>query len=109
MTVAQDVGHSHDGDKAGEQLLRPESAVEAEGKFIKVALQMLFAQAVVCSQKKGLHIGNQNMYPAQSAAVFVKDLIVMGVGSFECSVKRPESVAVDLASGMNHLLGDGAH
>ena len=90
-------------------MLGPKATVEAEGKFIKVALQMLFAQAVICSQKERLHIGNQNVYPAQSAAVFVKDLIVMGVGSFECSVKRPEGVAVDFASGTNHLLGDGAH
>ena len=70
---------------------------------------MLFAYAVVCSQKKGLHIGDQNVYPAQSTAVFIKDLIVMSIGFFERGMKRPESIAVDLASGANELLGDGVH
>ena len=49
------------------------------------------------------------MNPAQSAAAFIKDLIVVDVGSLECSTKRPEGVAVDLASGTNDLLGDGTH
>ena len=34
-------------DKARGTLLGPEAAVETEGKFVKVALQMLFAYATV--------------------------------------------------------------
>ena len=87
----------------------PEAAVETEGKFIEVALQMLFAYAMVGSQKKGLRIGDQGVYPAQSAAVFIKNLIVMDVCPLECSPKRPEGVAVDLTSGTNDPLSDGTH
>ena len=49
------------------------------------------------------------MYPAQCAAVFIKDLIVMGVGYLECNTKEPENIAVDFASGTNDLLGDSTH
>lgn len=104
-----DVGSSHGANKAGEKLLGPEATVETEGKFIEIALQMLFAQAMVSSQKKGLYIGDQGVYPAQSAAAFIKDLIAMDAGPLECSAKRPEGVAADLASGTNDLLGDGTH
>jgi len=60
-------------DKAGEKLIGPEAAVEAESKFIEVALQMLFAQTTVGSEEEGLHIGDQGMHPAQGAAAFIKD------------------------------------
>lgn len=49
--MAHDTGSNDSGDKAGEKLLGPESTVEAEGKFIEVALQILF---IVGSQKKAL-------------------------------------------------------
>ena len=99
----------YNADKAWEKLLRPEAMVEAESKFIEVAWQMLFAQAMIGSQKRGLHIGDRGMYPAQSAAVFIKDPIVMDIGSLECSAKRPEGITMDFASGTNDLLGDGMH
>lgn len=87
----------------------PKATVEAEGKFIEVALRMLFAQAMVGSQKKGLHIGDQGVYPAQSSASFIKDLIVVDIGPLKCNTKRPEGVVVDLASGTNDLPVDSTH
>ena len=41
--------------------------------------------------------------------MLIEDLVVMDVFSLECSAKRSKSVAVDLASGTNDLLGDGTH
>ncbi len=70
---------------------------------------MVFAQTMVDSQKKGFHNGNQGMYPAQSAAAFIKDLKVMNVCSPERSPKRLESIAMDLVSKTNDLLGNGTH
>ena len=49
------------------------------------------------------------MHPSQSAAVLIKDLIAMDILSLECSAKRPKCVTMDLASGTNELLGNGAH
>ncbi len=68
MTIAQDIGSSHRTNKAGKKLIGPEAAVEEESKFVEVALQVLFAQTMVSSQKKSLHIGDQGMYPVQEAA-----------------------------------------
>ena len=39
-------------NKAREKLLGPEAAVEAGSKFIEVALQVLFTNAVVGSQEE---------------------------------------------------------
>ena len=50
-------------DKAWEKLLGPEAAIEAEIKIVKIALQVLFANAVVSPQKEGFHIGDQGMNP----------------------------------------------
>lgn len=72
-------GSSHGTDKPGEKLGRPEAVVESEAKLIEVALQMLFAQAMIGSQKEELQIGNQSVRPAQSATAFVKDLVMMGI------------------------------
>ena len=80
----------------------PKAAIEAESKFVKAALRVLFAYAVVSSQKKRFRIGDHDMNPTQSVAIFIKDLIVMDVLSLECSAKRSEGVAVDLASRTNN-------
>lgn len=90
--MAQDVGSSHSPDKPEEKLEGPEAAVESEAKLIKVALQMLFAQVMISSQKEGLQIGEQNVYPAQSAAVLVKDLVMVGIPLTQRGAKRPEGV-----------------
>ena len=71
--MTQDVGSSHGTDKPGEKQVGPEATVEAEAELIKVALQMLFAQAMVGSLEKSLQIGDQGVYPAQSAATLDKD------------------------------------
>ena len=86
-----------------------ESCEPVEHRIINVVLQMLFAKAMIGSQQEGFHIKNQGVYPAQGAAVLIKDLIAMGVGSLECSAKRPKDIAVDLASGTNGLLGNSTH
>lgn len=44
-------------DKAWEKLLGPKAAIETESKFVKIALQVLFAYAVESSQKERLHVG----------------------------------------------------
>ena len=49
------------------------------------------------------------MYPTQSAATFIKELIVMDAGSLECSAKSLEGVAADLASRTNELQGISTH
>ena len=94
-------------DKSGEKLLRPEATVEAKGKFIEVALKMLFAQTMEGSQEEGLHIGDQSVYPVQSAAVLIEDPEMMIVPLAQCGPKGPEGIAVDLAVRTNCLLGDG--
>ena len=71
--MAQNVGGSHGADKSGGKLLRPEAAVEAESKFIEAALKMLFCQTMVGLQEEGFDIGDQDVDPAQSAAVLIKD------------------------------------
>ena len=76
----------------------PEAAVEMEAKLIKVALQMLFAQAMVGSLEISLQIGDQGVYPAQSAAVLVEGLVMMGIPLTQRGAKRPEGIAVDLAA-----------
>jgi len=50
--MAEDTGSSHRTDKPREKLIGPEAAVEAESKFVEVALQMLFTQTMVGSQRK---------------------------------------------------------
>ena len=42
INIAQDVGNSHSADRPGEKRIMPETAVESEGKLVKVALQLLF-------------------------------------------------------------------
>ena len=96
-------------NKSGEKLLRPEAAVEAEGKFIEVALKMLFAQTMEGSQEEGLHIGNQGVHPTQSAAVLIKDLEMVVIPLAQHAPKRPKGIAVDLAAGTNCLPGNGTH
>ena len=49
------------------------------------------------------------MNPVQSTAVSIKDLIVIIVCFLERSAKRPEGIAVDLASGTNNLPGNSTH
>lgn len=80
---ALDVGSSHSCDKPGEKLFRPEAAVEAEAELVKVTLQTLIARAMGGSQEKRLQIGDQGVYPAQSTAVLIKDLIIVDIGSSE--------------------------
>lgn len=96
-------------DKSGEKPIRPEAAVKAKGKFIEVVLKMLFDQTMVGSQEKGLHIGNQDVHPAQSAAVLIKDLEMMVIPLAQRGPKRPKGVAVNPAAGTNCLLGNGWH
>ena len=88
-------------------MLRPKAAVEAKGKFIEVTLKMLFAQTMVGSQEEGLHIGDQGVYPAQSAAVLIKDPEMVVIPLAQRGPKGPEGIAVDFAIGTNCLLGDG--
>lgn len=70
---------------------------------------MLLAQTMVSSHKNGLYIGDQGVQTAQSTAAFIKNLIVMDVGSLKCGTKRPEDIAMDFASETNNLLGGGTH
>lgn len=49
--IAQDIGDSDGIDIAKEKQLRPKVAIESESKLAKVALQMLFAYAVVGSHE----------------------------------------------------------
>ena len=57
----------------------PEAAIEAETELVKVTLQMLFVYTVIGPQEEGFRVGNQDMDPAQSAAVLVKNLELMDV------------------------------
>lgn len=107
--IVQDVGSSHSYDKSGEKLLRPEAAVEAEAELVKVALQMLIAQAVVGSQEKRLQIGDQRVYPAQSAAVLIKDLIMMDMPLTQRGAESPKGIAVDLAARTNDALDNDTY
>lgn len=80
--------------------------VESEAKLI---LQMLFAQGMISSQKEGLQIGDQDVYPAQSAAVLAKDLVMVGIPLTQRGAKRPEGVAIDFAAKTSGTLGNGTH
>lgn len=68
---------------------------------------MLFAQAMAGSQEKGLHIGNQGVHPAQGTAVFIKDLVMVGISLTQRGTKGSEGIIVDLAARANSTLGSG--
>ena len=70
---------------------------------------MLFAQTMVGSQEERLHIGDQSVHPAQSAAVLIEDPEMVVIPLAQRSPKRPEGIAVDLAAGTNCLLDNGTH
>ena len=68
---------------------------------------MLFAQTMVVSQEKGLHIGDQGVHPAQSTAALIEDLETVIIPFAQRRPKRPEDIAVDLTIGAKCPLGDG--
>lgn len=70
---------------------------------------MLFAQTMEGSQEEGLHIGNQGVHPAQSAATLIEDLETVVIPLAQRGPKGPEGIAVDLAAGTNCLPGNGIH
>lgn len=88
----------------GEKLVGPEAAVEAEVKLVKVTLQMLIAQAMVGSHEEGLQIEDQGVYPAQSATVLIKDLIMVDIPLTQRGAERPKGIAVDIAARTNDAL-----
>ena len=49
------------------------------------------------------------MYPAQSAAVLIKDLIMVDIPLTQRGAERPEGIAVDLAAGTNDALDNDTH
>ena len=59
------------------------------------------------SQGEGLHIGDQSVHPAQSAAVLIEDPEMVVIPLAQRGPKGPEGIAVDLAIGTNCLLDDG--
>ena len=70
---------------------------------------MLFAQAMETSRKKRLPIGDRGVYPTMGTVTLIKDLIVMNIGPLECSVERPDGIALNCAPETNDLLGDDTH
>lgn len=65
---------------------------------------------MVGSQEERLQIGDQGVYPAQSAAVLIKDLImVVDIPLTQRGAERPEGIAVDLAARTNDALDDDTH
>ena len=61
------------------------------------------------SQEERLHIGDQGVYPAQSAAVLIEDPETVVIPFAQRGPKGPEGIAVDFAAGTNCLPGDGSH
>lgn len=59
---------------------------------------------MVGSQEERLQIGYQGVYPAQSAAVLIKDLIMVDIPLTQRGAERPECIAVDLAARTNDAL-----
>lgn len=72
---------------------------------------MLIAQAMAGSQEEELQIGNQGVDPAQSAAVLIKDLIMVDIPLTltQRGTERLEGIAVDLAARTNDALDNDTH
>ena len=72
---------------------------------------MLIAQAMAGSQEEELQIGNQGVDPAQSAAVLIKDLIMVDIPLTltQRGTERLEGIAVDLAARTNDALANDTH
>ena len=62
---------------------------------------------MVGSQEERLHIGDQGVHPAQSAAVLIEDPEMVVIPLAQRGPKGPEGITVDLAADTNCLLGDG--
>lgn len=67
---------------------------------------MLIAQAMVSSWEEGLQIGDQCVYPAQSAAVLIKDLIMMDIFLTQRGAEKTEGIAVNLTTRTNDVLNN---
>lgn len=68
-------------EEPGEKLVGPEAAIETESELIKIALQILFTQAMVGPKEESFYVGNYSVYPVQSVTVLVKNLELVRVFS----------------------------
>ena len=96
-------------EEPGEKLVRPETTIETENKFVKIALQMLFPQAMVGPKEECLYIGDQSMDPVQSTIAFTRNLEQMHVFLTESGPKSIKRIAVDLTARENDALCGSGH